>query len=112
MRGPGRVRARCVTRAMLIGPGLAVGHLVECLLAKTCAIKGCLGDGTPFQGTSVASVAAELKRQGFPQYGKERLYCGLTGEPLESLVFIGPTYYQRLRHMVLPSAPASQGVCP
>ena len=28
------------------------------------------------------------------------MYSGITGEPLEAMVFIGPTYYQKLKHMV------------
>jgi DNA-directed RNA polymerase beta subunit len=28
------------------------------------------------------------------------MYCGFTGKPMKALVFIGPTYYQRLKHMV------------
>lgn len=28
------------------------------------------------------------------------MYNGCTGEAMDALVFIGPTYYQRLRHMV------------
>ena len=27
-------------------------------------------------------------------------FLGFTGEPLESLIFIGPTFYQRLKHLV------------
>ena len=79
---------------------MTIGHLVECLMAKTCAVRGCRGDGTPFQGTSIDTIARELKRQGYPQHGKEVLYSGVTGQRLEALIFIGPTYYQRLRHMV------------
>ena len=28
------------------------------------------------------------------------MYNGHTGKPLESLIFIGPTFYQRLKHLV------------
>lgn len=28
------------------------------------------------------------------------MYCGHTGRQLDAHVFIGPTYYQRLKHMV------------
>ena len=79
---------------------MTIGHLVETLLAKTCAVKGAHGDGTPFQGTSVEAVSRELRAQGHDEFGRERLFSGLTGEPLEALVFIGPCYYQRLKHMV------------
>ena len=29
------------------------------------------------------------------------MYCGITGKKIETEVFIGPTYYMRLKHMVL-----------
>lgn len=28
------------------------------------------------------------------------MYSGFTGRPLDALIFLGPTYYQRLKHMV------------
>lgn len=33
-------------------------------------------------------------------YGNEIMYNGLTGEQMEMSVFIGPVFYQRLKHMV------------
>ena len=79
---------------------MTIGQLMECLLGKVCALKGCFGDGTPFRGTSAEDIADELERQGFSRDGKEQLYSGFTGQPLDSKVFMGPTYCQRLRHMV------------
>lgn len=38
-------------------------------------------------------------RAGFSKWGTERLYDGRTGEMVRSLIFIGPTFYQRLIHM-------------
>ena len=35
------------------------------------------------------------------EYGNEVLYNGLTGEQLLVNIFIGPTFYQRLKHMVV-----------
>ena len=32
--------------------------------------------------------------------GFERMYNGHTGRPLTAMIFLGPTYYQRLKHMV------------
>ena len=37
---------------------------------------------------------------GFNYYGNECLYSGITGREFEAEIFIGPVYYQRLRHMV------------
>ena len=34
------------------------------------------------------------------KYGWEKMYSGFTGEELKAKVFIGPTYYQRLKHLV------------
>ncbi|OEH75128.1 DNA-directed RNA polymerase II subunit [Cyclospora cayetanensis] len=79
---------------------MTIGHLVECLLGKTAAIIGGEGDATPFNDYTVTWIAGELHRLGFERHGNERLYHGHTGLHMPSLVFIGPTYYQRLKHMV------------
>eukprot|EP00918_Siedleckia_nematoides_P044414 GHVU01097142.1.p1 GENE.GHVU01097142.1~~GHVU01097142.1.p1 ORF type:complete len:202 (-),score=38.55 GHVU01097142.1:1073-1678(-) len=79
---------------------MTIGHLVDCLLGKTCAFDGNPGDATPFNSLSVEEVADRLHRVGGERYGSELMYSGYTGRPLPNLIFIGPTYYQRLRHMV------------
>ena len=38
--------------------------------------------------------------QGMERNGNEILYNGMTGEQLETQIFMGPTFYQRLKHMV------------
>ena len=40
-------------------------------------------------------------RQGFSYSGKDFLTSGITGEPLEAYIFMGPIYYQKLKHMVV-----------
>ena len=50
-------------------------------------------------GTSLEHICNELARHGYDRYGRTKLHNGFTGEALPSLVFMGPTYYQRLRHM-------------
>ena len=79
---------------------MTIGQLLECLLGKLCCVEGVIGDGTPFRGVSVENVAQELQKHGYQKYGNERLYNGMTGDMMEGLAFIGPTYYQRLKHMV------------
>jgi DNA-directed RNA polymerase II subunit RPB2 len=37
---------------------------------------------------------------GYESNGNELLYSGLTGEQIETSVFVGPVFYQRLKHMV------------
>merc|ERR1712176_1416263 len=80
---------------------MTIGHLIECLLSKVSLLRGTEGDATAFEfSTTTEKIMAELHKNGFQKHGNERLYNGHTGKILESPVFFGPTYYQRLKHMV------------
>ena len=61
---------------------------------------GGYGDGTPFNGTTIDSVMELLEKNNFECNGNEVLYNGFTGKQLNTKIFMGPTYYQRLKHMV------------
>ena len=80
---------------------MTIGQLFECVLSKASAIKGAISDATPFENTDIDEARAILKENGFNDYGYETLYCGFTGKKMEAQIFIGPTYYLRLKHMVL-----------
>ena len=43
---------------------------------------------------------------GYSYHGKDFLTSGITGEPLEAFIFMGPVYYQKLKHMVMDKAGA------
>jgi DNA-directed RNA polymerase II subunit RPB2 len=86
---------------------MTINQLIECALGKECCITGSYGDATPFTSTSinaadklVEKMCAQLKEYGFEANGYERMYNGMTGEMMNARIFIGPTYYQRLKHMV------------
>jgi len=80
---------------------MTIGHLIECLLCKTCAELGFIGDSTPFTNISYDTIGKILQDKcGFEKNGNEIMYNGMSGEQLETEIFIGPTYYQRLKHMV------------
>lgn len=79
---------------------MTIGHLIECLLSKVAAHMGKEGDATPFTDVSVFELSRTLHKIGFQNRGFERMYNGHTGRPLQALIFLGPTYYQRLKHMV------------
>eukprot|EP00184_Porphyridium_aerugineum_P002310 CAMPEP_0184699762 /NCGR_PEP_ID=MMETSP0313-20130426/5905_1 /TAXON_ID=2792 /ORGANISM="Porphyridium aerugineum, Strain SAG 1380-2" /LENGTH=1727 /DNA_ID=CAMNT_0027158887 /DNA_START=239 /DNA_END=5422 /DNA_ORIENTATION=+ len=79
---------------------MTVGHLIECLLGKVSSLLGTEGDATPFTEVTVDDISKRLQECGFQSRGWEMMYNGHTGRPLEAQIFIGPTYYQRLKHMV------------
>ncbi|KAI0068148.1 DNA-directed RNA polymerase II, subunit 2 [Artomyces pyxidatus] len=79
---------------------MTIGHLVECLLSKVATLIGNEGDATPFTDLTVESVSTFLLQQGYQSRGLEVMYHGHTGRKLQAQVYLGPTYYQRLKHMV------------
>jgi len=79
---------------------MTIGHLIECLLGKVLAINGEEGDATPFNNVTVDEISDKLRSYGYHSKGLEMMHCGLTGRKLKALIFMGPTYYQRLKHMV------------
>ena len=81
---------------------MTIGHLMESLLGKVSALSGESGDSTPFVNSStvVDEISAQLASFGYQSCGREWMRCGLTGRRLRSQIFVGPTYYQRLKHMV------------
>ena len=40
------------------------------------------------------------RRMWFNAWGNEIMYNSRTGEQMKTKIFVGPTYYQRLKHMV------------
>jgi DNA-directed RNA polymerase beta subunit len=79
---------------------MTIGQLKETLLGKVLVRLGLFGDGTSFGELDVSSISSKLLSLGYEAHGNELLYNGLTGEQIECSVFMGPVFYQRLKHMV------------
>ena len=82
---------------------MTVNQLMECILGKACIMDGEFGDSTPFTSSSIdvsKKLCEKLGKTGFERHGYEQLFNGMTGEPIKAKIFIGPTYYQRLKHLV------------
>jgi len=79
---------------------MTIGQLVECLLGKVSAIEGHDADGTPFNDINITEIKDRLEKLGYHRDGIEYMYNGMTGQKLKIMIFIGPTYYQRLKHLV------------
>ena len=79
---------------------MTIAQLKETLLGKTLLELGLFGDGTSFGELSIEEIRQELLKVGYESCGNELLYNGLTGEQIETSIFMGPVFYQRLKHMV------------
>jgi DNA-directed RNA polymerase II subunit RPB2 len=82
---------------------MTINMLLETVLGKACLINGEYGDATPFSSSStniVDKLCDNLEKCGYERTGYEVMYNGMTGEKLQSQIFIGPTFYHKLKHMV------------
>jgi DNA-directed RNA polymerase beta subunit len=79
---------------------MTIGQLKETILGKVLVELGLFGDGTAFGDFDVSEICNLLLKAGYEAHGNELLYNGLTGEQVECSVFMGPVFYQRLKHMV------------
>jgi hypothetical protein len=79
---------------------MTIAQLMESIMGKACCHIGAFGDSTPYTDCSVEGITKVLEMSGMEKYGNEILYNGRTGEQIHTDIFIGPTYYQRLKHMV------------
>lgn len=93
---------------------MTIGMLLESIAAKGGSLSGKFVDATPFRsavreadeekpcesGSVVDDLGPLLASYGFNYHGLEVMYSGVFGTELTCEIFMGPVYYQRLRHMV------------
>jgi DNA-directed RNA polymerase II subunit RPB2 len=79
---------------------MTIAQLLETLLGRLGCEMGALGDGTPFNPAANVETISSLLRDkyGLDPHSNEVLYNGHTGRQMEVNVFMGPVFYQRLRH--------------
>ena len=96
------IRPDMIINPHAIPTRMTIGQLVETIMGKACVCLGAFGDGTPFinKGSKIGVFGELLPKLGFHSSGNEILYDGMSGQQIESEIFIGPTYYMRLKHMV------------
>jgi DNA-directed RNA polymerase II subunit RPB2 len=80
---------------------MTIAQLMENIFGKVGVRKGTLGDGTPYSHLKVEDLRKHMLELGLHPYGNEILYNGQTGEMMQAEIFMGPTFYQRLKHMVI-----------
>lgn len=79
---------------------MTVGKMLELVSGKAGVLRGQHEYGTAFGGSKVEDMASILVRNGFNFAGKDFMTSGITGESLPAYIFMGPIYYQKLKHMV------------
>ncbi len=104
------VRPDIIMNPHAIPTRMTIGHLVECIYAKLCCLEGVLGDGTVYINLDYEKIYNNLETNKFERFGNEILYNGQTGRQMNTEIFIGPTYYFRLKHMVAEKINARGGV--
>jgi hypothetical protein len=96
------IRPDIIVNPHAVPTRMTVGQLIECLTGKACVLQGSFGDSTAYNsnGTKIGEFAEILAKHNYHSSGNEILYDGATGQQMESEIFIGPTFYMRLKHMV------------
>jgi len=57
-------------------------------------------DGNIYSKLTTKYISDLLQKLNYESYGNEILYDGMSGEQMETSIFFGPVFYQRLKHMV------------
>ncbi|KAL2939084.1 DNA-directed RNA polymerase II subunit RPB2 [Bienertia sinuspersici] len=91
-----------ITPEIIINPHaflarMTIGQFMEVVVGKGAKRQT---DATPFCDITVEGIIQALHDRGYQKHGFERMYNGHTGKEFTSMIFIGPTYYQKLKHMV------------
>ena len=81
---------------------MTIGQIVESMFGIACVSYGGFGDCTAFQvkGSNYNTYGPMLTKAGFNHTGNHIVYNGMTGEQIQANIYMGPTYYMRLKHMV------------
>ena len=94
------IRPDIIINPHAIPSRMTIAQLKETLLGKILVQLGLFGDGTSFEKFDINDILSELQKLGYESKGNELLYSGTSGEQMETSVFIGPVFYQKLKHMV------------
>jgi len=79
---------------------MTIAQFIECVFGKVGTIAGCEMDATPFRKVTVENISEVMEKMGYKGAGTEVLYNGKTGEQITANIFMGPTFYYRLKHLV------------
>jgi DNA-directed RNA polymerase II subunit RPB2 len=94
------IRPDIIINPHAIPSRMTMAQLKETLLGTVLLELGLFGDGTSFNDLPVSRIRELLIQHGYESNGNELLMNGSTGEQMETSIFVGLAFYQRLKHMV------------
>jgi DNA-directed RNA polymerase II subunit RPB2 len=80
---------------------MTIGQIIETIMGKACTMMGTYGDSSAFTDVTIEDICDMLEANGMERHGNEIMYNPKTGEQQVTTIFMGPTYYQRLKHMTI-----------
>lgn len=78
---------------------MTVGHVIECVLAKSAVLSGEPVRLVQFEDAGLESASDTIRSKGYDALGDEVMYSAETGLPMASDIFVCPIFYCRLKHM-------------
>jgi DNA-directed RNA polymerase II subunit RPB2 len=91
-----------IVNAHSIPTRMALNQIIECVLAQLAARKGSHIDATIFRPINIGEAIKLLDtKYGIKYGGHKRMWNGRTGCWIDTLIFVGPTVYQRLQKFVI-----------
>ena len=79
---------------------MTIAKLIEIVASKVASLSGERVNASAFANFDIEEFKRNLHQYGYERHGNEVMYSGETGRPLQAQIFIGPCYYQALRHHV------------
>ena len=79
---------------------MTIAQLLESVIGKANLMDGKISDGTPFETRDLDKEYEKLHSYGYQRHGNEIMFNGRTGQMINAKIFMGPVYYQRLKHLV------------
>lgn len=75
---------------------MTISQMYESNIAKLGALRGVSYDGTIFNNIDMYKIGEQLEARGYHCTGVEYCYDGMTGKRIQTPVFMGSVFYQRL----------------
>ena len=91
---------------------MTIGQMIESRVGIISAHKGVIADGTAFMPLDHYEIEEDAKKYGLRPNCRSRLFNGMTGDYMDSAIYIVPTFMQKLQKYVLDDEQSVSGTGP